>query len=200
MGKYLLREFFQLCEGGVCTDLLTEEEKREVRDNDAVFLTGVAQRADAKNGNQRIYPYDILMREVKNYERAVQERRSVGNLDHPDSEVVSLKDASHLVTKIWMEGKDVMVKLKVLSGVPGQQVRSLIRDGVALGLSSRALGSVTETAQGLIVEDDLMLICFDLVTEPSTQGAFMTLTEAKNYNVGTRSDRLHRAMKDILGQ
>ena len=92
--KYVLREYYELCSGGVCQDLLTEEEKMQVK-NGAVFLSGVMQRCDEKNGNGRVYPAPILQREVKNYLKMVKENRACGELDHPEDSVVNLKNASH---------------------------------------------------------------------------------------------------------
>lgn len=197
--KYLLREFYKLCDGGICKDLLTEQEKLDVK-NGAMILSGIAQRADFKNGNGRIYPYDVLAREVENYKKVVRERRSLGQLDHPEESVIELEHSSHLITDIWMENKDVFVKLKILSGVPGQQLRSLVNDGVAIGLSSRGLGSIKDKKEGLVVDDDFSLICFDVVAEPSTQGAFMRLNESKNLNVSSKGDRINRSLWSILNK
>lgn len=200
MSKYLLREYYELCEGGVCQDLLTEDEKRLVRENKAVFLTGVMQRADAQNGNGRVYPRTVLERELKNYTKIVQERRALGELDHPEDSVVNLKNASHMVTEVWWDGSDVMGKVQVLNTPSGQVLKSLVEAGVKLGISSRGLGSVHESQGKTIVEDDFQLICFDFVSEPSTQGAFM-MTEGKNINldaVFTKADRINRALNEIL--
>ena len=100
MSKYLLREYYELCEGGVCEDLLTEEEKRMVRENNVLILSGIMQRAEAQNGNGRVYPRPILEREIENYKKIVKERRALGELDHPDDSVVNLKNASHMVTDV----------------------------------------------------------------------------------------------------
>tara|TARA_R100001594_G_C3965160_1_gene246361 strand:+ start:190 stop:804 length:615 start_codon:yes stop_codon:yes gene_type:complete len=200
MSKYLLREYYELCEGGVCQDLLTEDEKRLVRENKAVFLTGVMQRADAQNGNGRVYPRTVLERELKNYTKIVQERRALGELDHPEDSVVNLKNASHMVTEVWWDGNDVMGKVQVLNTPSGQVLKSLVESGVKLGISSRGLGSVHESQGRTIVEDDFQLICFDFVSEPSTQGAFM-MTEGKNINldaVFTKADRINRALNEVL--
>ena len=104
----LLREYYELCEGGVCQDLLTEDEKRFVSSG-GMILTGKLQQANTENGNGRIYPYNVLVREVKNYEKLVRESRALGELDHPDDSVINLKNASHLVTSIWMDGDSVSV-------------------------------------------------------------------------------------------
>jgi len=198
MSKKLLREYYELCEGGVCQDLLTEEEKREVQ-NGAMYLSGVMQRAEAKNGNGRVYPQHILEREVNNYKKLVKERRALGELDHPEDSVVNLKNASHLVTEIWWNGKDVLGKVKLLETPSGQILRSLVESGVKLGISSRGLGSVREGSEAIVVEDDFQLICFDFVSEPSTTGAFM-VKEAKNLepNILTKADKINRLINDIV--
>ena len=196
MKKVLLRENYELCEGGVCQDLLTEKEKRYVADG-GMILSGVMQRADAQNGNGRVYPHKVLMREVENYSKLVKERRALGELDHPEDSVINLKNASHIVTDVWWDNKDVMGKVKVLNTPSGRVLQELVNSGVKLGISSRGLGSVQEGAQGTIVEDDFQLICFDFVSEPSTVGAFM-MKEHKEPNVFTKADKINRMLNDIL--
>jgi hypothetical protein len=142
MSKYLLTEYYELCPNGLCEDLLTEEEKRQVSLNNAMYLTGVMQRANAKNGNGRRYPREVLQREVENYKKLVRDRRAVGELDHPDSDIVNLKNSSHIVTDIWWDGDDVKGKVQILTTPSGQILRNLIEGGVKLGISSRGLGSV----------------------------------------------------------
>jgi hypothetical protein len=199
MSQFLLREYFELCEGGVCQDLLTEAEKVFVKGG-GMMLTGVMQRADAKNGNGRVYPENILRREVENYKKLVAENRALGELDHPDESVINLKNASHIVTDIWWNGKDVMGKVKILTTPSGQILKSLVESGVKLGISSRGLGSVKEKAGLTYVEDDFQLICFDFVSEPSTMGAFMKLSESKKTpNIFNKSDRINRLLNDIIG-
>ena len=199
MSKYLLREYYELCAGGVCEDLLTEAEKIQVK-NGATFLSGIMQRVDEQNGNGRVYPKLILEREVKNYMKTVKENRACGELDHPEDSVVNLKNASHMVTDLWWEGKDLKGKIRVLSTPAGKILESLVSDGVTLGISSRALGSVHESQGKTIVEEDLQLICFDIVSEPSTQGAFMSLTESKIKQPYSKADRINRLLNDIVGE
>jgi len=196
MKKVLLREYYELCEGGVCQDLLTEEEKRYVA-NGGMILSGVMQRSDAQNGNGRIYPHKTLQREVENYNKLVRESRALGELDHPEDSVINLKNASHLVTDIWWDNKDVMGKVKVLNTPAGKVLQELVNSGVKLGISSRGLGSVSESTGGTIVEDDFQLICFDFVSEPSTTGAFM-VKENKEPNIFTKADKINRILNDIL--
>jgi hypothetical protein len=196
--KYLLREYYELCAGGVCQDLLSESEKIEVK-NGATFLSGVMQRCDEQNGNGRVYPAPVLQREVKNYLKIVKENRACGELDHPEDSVVNLKNASHMVKSLWWEGKDLMGKIRVLSTPAGKILESLINDGVMLGISSRGLGSVTESKGQTLVEDDFQLICFDIVSEPSTQGAYMMMNESKQKQVWSKADRINRLLNDIIG-
>lgn len=194
----LLREYYELCDGGVCQDLLTEAEKRFVADG-GMMLSGMMQMAEVQNGNGRVYPQAILEREVKNYAKMVKERRALGELDHPEDSVINLKNVSHQITQIWMENNKVMGKMKVLDTPSGQILRSLVESGVSIGISSRGLGSVTENAGKTIVEDDFQLICFDMVSEPSTPGAFM-MQENKNRisEVFTKADRINRALNEII--
>jgi len=173
MGKKLLREFYALCEGGICQDLLTEREKREMSNGSVLYLSGRLQTADKQNGNGRVYPYNVLKREMDNYMKIVKDNRSCGELDHPDDSVVNLKNVSHIVTDIWWEGKDVMGKIKVLDTPSGRILKDLVSAGVKLGISSRGLGSVKESAGQTVVESDFQLICFDMVSEPSTPDAYV---------------------------
>lgn len=202
MSKVLLREYYALCEGGVCKDLLTEAEKKDITENGAMYLTGLMQEADKPNGNERVYPHAIMEREIANYKKLVKEKRALGELDHPDDSVINLKNASHMVTNIWMEGPKVMGTVKVLPTPSGNILRSLVEGGCQLGISSRGLGSVRENMQGgVVVEDDFQLICFDFVSEPSTKNAFMHLKEGKFYeepNIFTKADKINRALNDIL--
>jgi hypothetical protein len=197
MGKFLLREYYELCPDGVCDDLLTEEEKRMIKENNALFLTGVMQRCNHLNGNGRVYSEDILRREVDNYQKLVRERRALGELDHPDSATINLVNASHMVVDIWWDKDSVMGKVQVLNTPSGQILRELVNSGVKLGISSRGMGSVHEDQGKTVVEDDFQLICFDFVSEPSTAGAFM-VAEGKDTNVLTKADRINRALYQVL--
>jgi hypothetical protein len=198
MGQKLLREYYELCDGGVCQDLLTEEEKRFVAEG-GMMLTGIIQKADTVNGNGRVYPEHVLKREMVNYSKLVKERRALGELDHPDDSVINLKNASHMMTDVWWDGKNVMGKAKVLDTPSGQVLQSLVSAGVSIGISSRGMGSVSESQGNTVVEDDFQLICFDFVSEPSTPGAFM-MKEAKEFQnkVFTKADRINRLLNEVL--
>jgi len=201
MSKILLREFYELCDGGTCQDLLTEQEKVLVKSG-VLFLTGVMQKADQENGNGRVYGKRILEREVQNYQKMIDDRRALGELDHPEDSVVNLKNASHIVTKMWWDGNNVMGKVKVLDTPSGKILKSLVESGVKLGISSRGLGSTRKESGKTIVEDDFQLICFDFVQEPSTPGAFM-MNEGKRKTldpnkIWTKADRLNRLLNGIV--
>jgi len=173
MKKKLLREFYALCEGGICQDLLNEREKREMA-NGTLYLSGRLQTADKQNGNGRVYPKKVLEKEIKNYMKIVGDNRGTGELDHPEDSVINLKNVSHMMVDVWWQGKDVMGKMKVLDTPSGRILKDLISAGVKLGISSRGLGTVKEGMDGNdIVEEDFQLICFDIVSEPSTPNAFV---------------------------
>ena len=200
MSKKILREYYALCEGGVCQDLLTEEEKRYVADG-GMILSGIMQMTETRNGNGREYQHETMCREVNNYQKLVKESRALGELDHPDDSVINLKNCSHMVTAIWMEGKNVMGKIKVLETPSGKILKELVNGGVTVGVSSRGMGSVREEKGQTMVEDDFQLICFDMVSEPSTPGAFM-MREAKefNNNVFTKADKINRLLNEVLSE
>ena len=198
MSKELLREYFELCPEGRCpVDVLTESEKKKVMNEGAVYLVGVCQRAGVKNGNGRIYNKETLGREIQKYQNAINDRRSLGELDHPDDSVINLKNASHLITKMYWDGDNVMGKVEVLDTPSGNILKALVKSGVKLGISSRGLGSVKQVNGDTIVEDDFQLICFDFVSEPSTAGAFM-VAEGKDTNVLTKADRINRSLYQVL--
>ena len=195
----LLREFYELCEGGVCQDLLTESEKSFVREG-GMMLTGKLQEADVQNGNGRVYPMNIMEREVKKYAEVVNDRRALGELDHPDSSIINLVNVSHMVTEVWMDGPSVMGKIKVLETPSGQILKALVESGVKTGISSRGMGSVKEQMGKTIVEDDFQLICFDIVSEPSTPNAFMSLSESKLMNEQIeKNNKIISLMNSITG-
>ncbi len=193
--KYVLQEFMNL---DYSDDLLTEEEREGNRQGTHLVVAGKIQCAEAKNGNGRVYPRPILEREMKNYEKLVREGRAIGELDHPDSSVVELKNASHLITEVWWEGNDGMRKMKMLDPTAGQNPPQLVKVRVGVVISSRGLGSTRQQGGVTMVEDDFQLLCFDLVSEPSTTGAFL-VAESQVKTHLTKADRINRALNDILG-
>ena len=201
MSKGLLREYFALCDGGVCQDLLTESEKKYVAEG-GMILSGKLQEGDRKNGNGRVYPTGVLSREIDNYKQIVKDMRALGELDHPESSIINLNNVSHLVLDVWMEGKVVMGKLKVLDTPSGKILRSLIEGGAQLGISSRGLGSVEQKGGKTMVQDDFQLICFDIVSDPSTPDAYMRIAENKipERQIFQKKDRVNRLLNDIINE
>lgn len=147
--------------------------------NGKVIVHGILQRAESKNHNGRIYPKPILMREAKKYKEVyIGQNRAMGELDHPDSSVVNLKNVSHNIVDVWWKGDDLMGKIEVLTTPSGNILRELLQAGIRLGISSRGLGSVKpvneEGGDGTVmVQDDFEILCWDFVSNPSTHGAFM---------------------------
>lgn len=139
------------------------------------LVKGILQRAVAENQNGRIYPKEILMREAKKYEVLIKERRALGELDHPDSGIINLKNVSHNVKEIHWEGDDLCGTVEILPTPSGNILKELLRAGILLGISSRGMGSVVNIGEGKVkVGDDFELIGWDFVSNPSTHGAFMT--------------------------
>ena len=158
---------------------------RESKERPGVFeVEGVMQRAGAKNQNGRTYAKEILVREAKKYmEEFVKNGNAYGELDHPESPVVSLKNASHIVKNLYWDGDDLMGKVELLNTPSGNIVKEIIKAGHTIGISSRGTGSVQQTNEGALeVQDDFELVCWDFVSNPSTHGAFMnpiSLNEGK---------------------
>lgn len=175
LDKYVISEFYAF---EADATLIKEAEEK----NQPIFMTGILQKANTENRNGRVYPLDILKREAKNYEEAVKENRATGELDHPDSAVVSLSNVSHMVTEMWWEGETLMGKVKLLDTPSGNILKGLLKSGVMLGISSRGVGSV-KNKNGLdVVQEDFELIAFDFVSSPSTPGAYL-FKESKSWGM-----------------
>ena len=175
---------------------------REMKERPGVFeVEGVMQRAGAKNQNGRTYDKSILQREVKKYmNEFVNNGNAFGELDHPESPVVSLKNASHVVKDLYWDGDDLMGKVELLNTPSGNIVKEIIKGGHTIGISSRGTGSVKQTNEGTLeVQPDFELVCWDFVSNPSTHGAFMNPV---NLNEGTtklsKYHNLDLIINDIL--
>ena len=174
------------------------------RNNGRLIVSGPIQRAEIKNQNGRIYPKKILEREVAKYQQMVKERRALGELDHPDSSIINLSNASHLLTELHWQGNDVFGTIEVLSTPAGNILKELFKCGVLIGISSRGLGSTTEVGNDTVeVGDDYEILCWDMVSNPSTQGSFVRpITEAVNKTSVNEFDRrfekIDRIVRDIL--
>jgi hypothetical protein len=165
-----------------------------------VLKNVVLQRADAKNQNGRVYPKEILMREALTYKKNfVEQRRALGELDHPESPVVNLKNVCCNIVGLWTEGEDVKGDIEILTTPTGNIVRELIRNNIRLGVSSRGMGSVQQMGENTVeVQEDFSLICFDIVSNPSTIGAF--ITENKTPHIITPYDNIDKLIHDFLSE
>ena len=199
MSKALLVEYMPFTPIGS----LTESNGAQYGVPGGMVVQGVLQRAGAKNQNGRIYPKQILARECQRYQKEyIDQHRALGELDHPESSVVNLNNVSHNVLKIWWNNDDLMGAVQVLDTPSGNILKSLFKSGITLGISSRGLGSVKELYKESAVEvqEDFELICWDFVSNPTTNGAFMRpMNESvnKNNNVN-KYQEVNRIITSIL--
>ncbi len=168
-----------------------------------IIMKGVLQKSDTLNQNKRIYPQAILEREIRNYQKFIAENRALGECDHPQTSVVELKNASHIIREAHMEGGVVYGTVELLDTPAGKILQSLVESGVTLGISSRGVGSTKRDGDYDVVQDDFQLICWDFVSEPSTPGAFM-MAEGKNVSSEdldrhfNKTDKIDRVFNEIL--
>lgn len=168
-------------------------------------LRGKLQEADVKNGNQRVYPRDVLEEKINQYiNNFVKTKTSMGELDHPDSSIVNLGNVSHLITKIWWEGNDVLGELEILNTPSGRIAEEIVKAGIPLGISSRGLGSVKQIGESVEVQDDLEFVAWDFVSTPSTPNSFMRevrgINEGLNKNIiqPTKYQKANSIITEIL--
>ena len=166
--------------------LMLSEGKLSDRGNPMV--EGILATAEVKNGNGRYYSKDLWEREIDKYMGSVKENRALGELDHPESSVINLKNVSHNIKDMWWDGDNVMGKIEILPTPSGNILKALIDNGITVGVSSRGMGSLQERGGVLEVQDDFELLCWDFVSTPSNPGSFMevikegqTLQEINKY-------------------
>lgn len=165
--KYIISEFYKF---SADRKMILEAEKK----NELITLVGILQKADTLNRNGRIYPYEILKREATKYMEQVENRTAYGELDHPDSAIISLDNTSHMVVDMWWEGKTLYGKVLIFDEHPsGAKLKAILKGGGTLGISSRGVGSVKSVGGNDVVQEDFELIGFDFVSSPSTPGAYM---------------------------
>ena len=161
----LLTEYFEIP--------INDQLINEAKEGKKLIISAVLQRANGVNQNERVYPLEVLQREAEQYEALIDENRALGELDHPDSTVVNLQHVSHAIKEQYWDGDTLKGKLEVLNTPAGNIARNLIGAGIKLGISSRGVGSVKENDGENIVQDDYNLIAYDIVSNPSTPGAFL---------------------------
>ena len=183
----------------------TPDMIKESRDKNGgkIVMKGILQKSETLNQNGRVYPRPILEREVRNYQKFIKENRALGECDHPDSSIVELKKVSHIIRDAYMDGDTCYGAVELLDTPCGKILQSLVESGVTLGISSRGVGSTKRDGDSQVVQDDFQLICWDVVAEPSTPGAFL-MAEGKKIDpselkrVFTKDDRIDRIFNDII--
>ena len=180
----------------ITPQMIVESEQKNAG---RVIVNGVLQRAGAKNQNGRVYPRAILDREADKYSKTfIAQNRALGELDHPESSVVNLSNVSHNIRKVWWDGDDLMGEVEVLGTPAGNILKELLKAGILLGISSRGMGSVKESAGGAVeVQNDFELVCWDFVSNPSTQGAFMT---PMNESIQSKSVNKYVKVNNIISE
>ena len=167
--KYLIQEYNEF-KISLTPKLITEA----IEKGEPIIMTGILQKANTLNRNGRVYPLEILRRESKNYMKLVEKNLATGELDHPETAVVSLANVSHKVVDMWWQDDELHGKVQITKSTPaGKTLLGLVQDGVTLGISSRGVGSVKRQGNQDVVQEDFELIAFDFVSSPSTPGAFM---------------------------
>lgn len=174
--KYIISEFLTI-------DPNVKEINEAIEKGQPVIVPCILQKAGTLNRNGRVYPFDILKREVDKYMQLVKDRTAMGELDHPDSAVISLSNVSHIVTEMKWENEVLHGKIQIVETPAGDTVKGLLRSGVKLGISSRGVGSVKKNREGQdVVQEDFELIGFDIVSSPSTPGAYL-FKESKQWGM-----------------
>ena len=162
-------------------------------------ITGKLQESGVKNGNGRVYPPEVLRKQVEIYMKGpVSSNTAMGELDHPESTIVNLNNVSHVINKVWWEGNDVMGILTLLNTPSGKIAQEIILAGIPLGISSRGMGSVRQIGETVEVQDDFELLCWDLVSVPSTPGAYMKLSEGKQTQINADYSKVNGLITEII--
>ena len=174
--------------------------------NNRLLLTGKLQEAEVKNGNGRVYPKDVLQREVEKYIKGpISQNNAMGELDHPEASVINLSNVSHNIKKVWWDGNNLMGNLELLNTPSGKIAMELVSAGIPLGISSRGMGSVKQLGETVEVQDDFELLCWDLVSVPSTPEAYMhpvgklsSMNESKQYKVAKDYSKVNSLITEII--
>ena len=164
------------------------------------MVEGILATAEVKNGNGRYYPKELWEREIDKYMEIVKENRATGELDHPDSTIINLKNVSHIIREIFWKGDKVIGKLEILPTVSGNILKALIENNVSVGVSSRGMGSLKEMNEGTLeVQDDFELLCWDFVSTPSNPGSYMQLVkEGKENLLENKFAKVNSLLTEIL--
>ena len=168
------------------------------KENGNFVVEGILATAEVKNGNGRYYAKELWEREMEKYSQLIKERRSMGELDHPESSVVNLQNVSHLISEYYWDGDNVMGKIEILPTPSGNILKEIIKAGVTVGVSSRGMGSLEQNGNVMEVQDDFELLCWDFVSTPSNPGSFMkTLNEGKE-TITYDYTKINNIVREIL--
>ena len=163
------------------------------------LVEGILATAEVKNGNGRYYPKELWEREINKYMTCVRENRATGELDHPDSSIISLKNVSHIIREIWWNGDKVLGKIEILPTVSGNILKALIDNNVMVGVSSRGMGSLKPLGEGTMeVQDDFELLCWDFVSTPSNPGSYMNLVREGKEHQEYQYTKVNTLLTEIL--
>ena len=177
--------------------LMLSEGKLSDRGNPMV--EGILATAEVKNGNGRYYAKDLWEREIDKYMGSVKENRALGELDHPESSVINLKNVSHNIKDMWWDGDNVMGKIEILPTPSGNILKALIDNGITVGVSSRGMGSLKQMGEVMEVQDDFELLCWDFVSTPSNPGSYMHLVkEGLDFSTQDNYAKVNSIVGEIL--
>ena len=179
-----------------------------ISSNKNIFVEGVLATVEVENGNGRRYSKELWERELQKFNKKISQgtTETVGELDHPDSTIINLKNGSHAIRKLWWEGKQIKGILEVFSDpgeygtVSGRILGAYIRNKLLFGISSRGMGSLEQVGEVMEVQDDFDLLTWDAVSNPSNPGSWMSktqLSEGKN-NVVNPYNKVNRLITEIL--
>ena len=182
-------------------------ENKDMLDHSKPFeFYAVLQKYNTPNRNGRVYPEKLLKREADNYKKLIEKGTALSELNHPESSLIDLDRVSHMITDIWWDGPVLIGKLKLLTSpgfhergivsTKGDMAANYLRQGVTLGISSRGVGSLKKVGEQNEVQDDFELICFDLVSSPSTPGAYLFLNKDDRHKFDESLDEENK-MRDV---
>ena len=163
------------------------------------LVEGILATAEVKNGNGRYYAKDLWEREIDKYKEVVKENRATGELDHPESSIINLKNVSHIIRDLWWDGDQVIGKIEILPTVSGNILKALIENNVQVGVSSRGMGSLKQVGEVLEVQDDFELLCWDFVSTPSNPGSYMhVIKEGLDFSAQDKYAKVNSIVTEIL--
>jgi hypothetical protein len=174
-----------------------KESKMSERGN--LLVEGILATAEVKNGNGRYYSKELWEREIEKYSPLIKENRAMGELDHPESQVINLKNVSHNIIDVRWDGDNVMGTIEILPTPSGNILKTLVESGITVGVSSRGMGSLKQVGELMEVQDDFELLCWDFVSTPSNPDSFMhVLKEGLDIKPNKSYVKINSILTEIL--